>query len=291
MEWGCKIGMENMAEEVVYPLTVLVPEATSQPIDIVEGHAALRLAVVERAGLGSLGSDWDKPGLYVLLDRPESDGRWGCYVGKAPAGVRARLKNHGHNKDHWYRALLIRRDTGFGFHSGQVGWLEGRLYDAMAASPKVQLHNKNQPGDQTLQPHDLVVLEACVPPIMRVLRLLGHDPLVSGPHEKSKTTAPTAATKKKQHWATIKHLIDAGLLTPGTELVSTNGVWPATAVVTGDGHVEYDGTPYAHPSSASKRVANGISSNGWDFWAIKTQSGLIKLSALRDEFEASGRSH
>jgi len=65
-----------MAEEVVYPLTVLVPEATSQPIDIVEGHAALRLAVVERAGLGSLGSDWDKPGLYVSwTDRsPTADG-------------------------------------------------------------------------------------------------------------------------------------------------------------------------------------------------------------------------
>jgi len=98
-------------------------------------------------------------------------------------------------------------------------------------------------------------------------------------------------TKKKQHSATIKQLIDAGLLTPGTELVSTNGVWPATAVVTANGHVEYDGTPYASPSSASKSVANGISSNGWDFWAIKTQGGLTKLSALRDEFESSSHSH
>jgi hypothetical protein len=81
-----------------------------------DAHAALRVGLVERDGASGIGEDWERPGNYVLLDFPDSDGRWGCYVGKAPGGVRSRLLNHLRTKDHWRRALLIQRDITHGFN-------------------------------------------------------------------------------------------------------------------------------------------------------------------------------
>lgn len=51
------------------PVTVLVPDTVASPIEIYEQSAALKMAIVERAGVGALGTEWDQPGLYILLDR------------------------------------------------------------------------------------------------------------------------------------------------------------------------------------------------------------------------------
>ena len=56
------------------PVTVLLPDTVSLPITLYDGGAALRMAIVERAGVQALTPDWDRPGVYVLLDRHESDG-------------------------------------------------------------------------------------------------------------------------------------------------------------------------------------------------------------------------
>jgi hypothetical protein len=40
----------------------------------------------------------DCPGVYILLDPSGADGSWGCYFGKAPAGIRSRLRDHLRNK-------------------------------------------------------------------------------------------------------------------------------------------------------------------------------------------------
>jgi hypothetical protein len=106
------------------PLTVLLPDTAGEPIIMFASHAALRLALVERDAASQVGEGWDKPGVYLLLDLPAEDGTWGCYVGKAPAGVRSRLLSHLRTKDHWRRALLVQRDTTHGFNSAQVAWLE-----------------------------------------------------------------------------------------------------------------------------------------------------------------------
>lgn len=98
--------------------------------------------------------------MYVLLDRHEPDGTWGAYVGKAPAGVRSRLLTHVAKKEHWNRALLVSRDTTFGFNSAQVGRLEGRLYDLLKAAGDVSLHNGLRPSDETLPPHERLALVA-----------------------------------------------------------------------------------------------------------------------------------
>jgi hypothetical protein len=269
----------RMSEEKVLPLIVLVPESGRQPIEVRDERAALRFAVVERNNLKSLGKEWDKPGLYLLLDRPGDDGTFGCYVGKAPAGVRARLRSHARAKEHWYRAVLIRRNTYDGFHSAQVGWLEGRLYDLLAAAADVRLHNGNRPSDETLPAHDRANLETYILPIERVLYAIGH--YVGTP-----TVALAKPPKPRESYdATLKSLVDAGLIAAGTPMVSTNTRWPAKGIIHADGTLEHDGKRYTNPSPAATAACNGIQANGWTMWAVEMPDGTMKtLAAFRSEY-------
>jgi len=267
------------------PITVLIPETASSPVVIYDQTAALRLAVVERNHVHKLGSEWDVPGVYVLLDPSVSDGTFSVYVGKAaPGGMRQRLISHSAKKDHWRRALLIRRDTAHGFDSAQIGWLEGRLYDLFAASELATLHNRYRPSDETLPSYERIVLEASSTPIQRVLRLLGHivqppQAVVLGKPGKQPPAGPV-----KHHEETLRDLLGAGLLQPGMNLVSTNGAWPAEAEVTATGLV-YQGQMYTSPSGAA-RVVKGGAANGWRFWAVKTESGEVTLFDLRQQLQA-----
>lgn len=259
------------------PLTVLVPEDASGCIEIYDQHAALKIAIVEREGAHLVGDEWDAPGAYVLLDRHDADEQWGVYAGKAPAGVRTRLRDHLRNKDHWYRALLVRRDTTLGFNSAQIGWLEGRLYDLFDVATDAVLHNGNRPSDETLPPYDQQMLEMVILPVRRVLRMIGHDPLTADDNP-----PPKAVSRTKQHYGIkLPQRIETGVLQPGARLVSTNGAWPASATVTTAAEIEYAGATYVSPSSAAGAVKDGAA-NGWDFWAVETNSGKVALSVLRE---------
>jgi hypothetical protein len=259
------------------PITVLVPENIGAPVEIYDQHAALKLAVVERDGVGALGEEWDDPGVYVLIDRHGPDGTWGAYAGKAPAGIRARLGAHLRNKDHWYRAVLVRRDTTFGFNSAQVGFLEGRLYDLLQAAEDARLHNANRPSDETLPPYDRQMLELVVLPVARVMRLLGHDPATA---DDSPAPAGRARRTSRFFGITLAELVEAGLLEEGSALVSANGAWPASATVVAGGSIEMDGTVYPTPSAAAAAVKDGPA-NGWAFWAVETAGGRTTLATLR----------
>lgn len=259
------------------PFTVVIPDSSSGAIEIFDQHAALKIAVVDRACAHLLSDEWDTPGVYLLLDRHDHEGAWGCYVGKAPAGIRARLSSHHRNKDHWYRAVLVRRDTTFGFNSAQVGWLEGRLYDMLKAAEYAELHNGNRPSDETLPPYDRQMLEMVILPVRRLLGLIGHD--VASPDD---TRASVAKPKRSNRFfgIALSQVIDAGLLEVGTTLMSTNGAWPATCTVLEGGEIDFEGTRYPTPSAAACAVKNGPA-NGWDFWAVMTDSGRVTLATLR----------
>jgi hypothetical protein len=261
------------------PITVLIPETGELPIEVYDQHAALRLAVVDRAGAHLLSDEWDVPGIYLLLDRHDPDGRWGVYVGKAPAGIRSRLGSHLRNKDHWYRAVLVRRDTTFGFNSAQVGWLEGRVYDLMTTAEDARLHNGNRPSDESLPPYDRQMLEMVVLPIQRILRLLGHDPATAD----DAAAAPRAKRTSRFFGITLTQIIAAGLLAEGAPLVSSNGAWPASATVGPQGSVLYDGTSYPSPSAAACAVKNGPA-NGWAFWTVDDGTGRTTLATLRARY-------
>lgn len=261
------------------PLTVLVGDNTASPIEIFDQYAALHLAVVERSGALDIGEGWDGPGVYVLVDRISEDGSWGAYVGKAPAGVKARIKQHLKHKDHWERALLIRRDTTNGFTSAQVGWLEGRIYDLLDASLDAELHNHQKPGDNSLPAYDIQMLELAIMPISRVLRLLGYDTSTADDQ------IPEEPGRANRFFGiTIPQLIEGGLISAGQGLVSTNGAWPALATLNGDGTVQYNGASYPSLSAASGAAKDGGASNGWEFWAVQTENGKVPLATLRARY-------
>lgn len=261
------------------PLTVLLPESVSDPVEMYDPHAALRMAVIERDGVAGLGVEWDCPGVYVLLDPIDAEGTYGAYVGKAPSGLRSRMPDHVRKKDHWRRALLVARDTTYGFHSAHVGWLEGRLYDLLDAAEFARLANGNRPRDETLPAYERATLETCMVPIQRVLRLLGYNPETPS----DTPAAPGAPRRRTSRFFGIEvtALIASGHLTPGTRLVSTNGVYPASAKVLDDGRIEFNGDPYDTPSAAASAAKDGKAANGWDFWAVEDTAGRTTLGTLR----------
>ncbi|BDO43149.1 hypothetical protein [Cellulomonas sp. NTE-D12] len=266
---------------------VLLPETVADPVVIYDQSAALRFAVVERAGITRLGVEWDQPGTYILLDPHDSEGAFGTYVGKAaPGGVRSRLMSHIKTKDHWTRVVIIQRDTTHGFNSAQVGWLEGRLYDLMQSSEFARLHNGNRPGDETLPLFERNMLEQAVPPIRRLLRLLGYD---AAPADDSSAILDGRRSQqpsgKRHYGVALADMITAGALSVGTPLVSTNGAWPARAVVVADG-VEFAGITYPNPSTAATVVKLGGAANGWAFWAVEEPSGKVPLATVRARYLA-----
>lgn len=266
------------------PFTVLVPSDGMSPIEVFDQHAALKMAVVERTGASVLSDEWDAPGVYLLVDRHGADGTWGVYVGKAPAGIKARLGSHLRNKDHWYRAVLIRRDTTYGFNSAQIGWLEGRLHDLLVAAEDAQLHNANRPSDETLPPYDRQMLELVVVPVARLLRLIGHDPMTT-----DDATSPSTQRSSRFYGISLAQIVDSGLLEVGSQLVSTNGAWPASAIVRDGGQIEVADVVYATPSAAATAVKDGPA-NGWDFWSVHSPSGRVSLATLRANYLLASKS-
>jgi hypothetical protein len=100
------------------------------------------------------------------------------------------------------------------------------------------------------------MLEASVLPISRILRLIGYDPATAD-DTGTITTVTRPRRTSRFYGITLKQIVAAGLLNPGTPVVSTNGAWPASGVITADGCVEVNGTAYDAPSAAAVAVKNG----------------------------------
>ncbi|KAB8192557.1 hypothetical protein FH608_023920 [Nonomuraea phyllanthi] len=137
-------------------------------------HKVAGMLVVDRDYAIRTPEDWNVPGVYLLMDRPDAEGRWGAYVGKATtSGLRKRVLEQ-LERGHWYRALLIRSEGGHQLHSGEAAWLEGKLYDGLADAAQVDLHNRNRPRDLTLSDEDETSLVEYLQAVPWTLRLLGH---------------------------------------------------------------------------------------------------------------------
>src|SRR3712207_2347259 len=101
----------------------------------------------------------------------------------------------------------------------------------------------------------------------RVLRLLGYD--TESPDDQV-AARPAARTRSNRFYGiTVQQLLDAGLLTAGETLTSTNSVYPATAALGSSGEVQYNGTAHPSPSNAARVVKGGLHVNGWEFWAVE----------------------
>lgn len=274
-----------MTMDTRLPFTVLLPDSWHEPLEIHDQMTALCMAIVEKDCVKHLDASWDRPGLYVLLDTPNPAGGFGVYVGKAPSGVRSRLSNHERGKA-WGRALLIRRDTGVGLSSAQVGWLEGDLYELLSACPRAVLSNSQKPGDDTLPPYELRILESFRDPINRVLRLLGYNTSTADEEIQQVASARAPRRTPKFYGVSLEDLLNAGLVAVGDTLVSMQALYPATASVGEGGTVVLNGTSYPKPSAAAVAV-RGKETNGWDFWAVKGPTASHRLSAIRKRYQDS----
>lgn len=158
-------------------LVVSLPEELDNPIKIRAKHKVAGMLLLDRDHASCLDRGWNVPGAYVLLDRPDAGGRWGAYVGKATnPGLRHRVLQQLKDRDHWYRALLIRYESNDDetLNSSEAGWLEGELYNCLESSVLVDLHNRSRPQDPTLSDDDEASLFDYLLPIESVLHLIGH---------------------------------------------------------------------------------------------------------------------
>ncbi len=259
------------------PVTALLAAEAAQPVVIFDGNAALRMAIVDRASVRGLGDSWDAPGVYRLLDPVDLDGAWRAYVGKAPAGIRERIRQHVRGKDHWHRALLVLRDTTHGWHSGQVGWLEGRLYDLLDGAAKVTIHNANRPQDETLPSYDRAALEAAVTPISAVLRFLG----CSTDAEDDEPDATIGRRSPRQYNVSLRDLIQAGALHAGEHVVTVRFGISEHATLQSDGTLLVGTAGFPTVSAAGSHLLGGKPINGWDLWAVERDASNVPLATIR----------
>ncbi|MDF5758795.1 hypothetical protein [Spongiactinospora sp. TRM90649] len=273
------------------PFRVLMPDGLEGLIEVVFEYPGLRMAVVERDLAGKLDRSWQAAGVYFLLDRPDALGRWGAYVGMAaPGDLRARLRSHLHKREHWYRAVLVRRNSSDdGFHTGQAGWLEGHLYDILAGADTVRLNNRNRPRDLTISAHDQASMRIYIPPILACLRLLGHelshrelvDDVPTPPAPEPAKSEPVA---KRRSSIEVSDLLSAELLSPGAALIPKSRKHTERAAINADGTIRFREKNWPTLSGPA-RALTGHQQNGWEFWRVDTPEGSLPISALRDRLE------
>ncbi|HEX7948878.1 MAG TPA: hypothetical protein VF494_00910 [Candidatus Limnocylindrales bacterium] len=274
-----------MKSEEASPFTTLIPQSPIDPIVVYNDQAALRMAIVDKEAITLLDAAWEKPGLYLLLYPIGPDGLFEIYVGKASTGgLRSRMLTHKNVKPGWIRALLITRDTTYGYNSAHVGWLEGRLLSLVKAAARTKIVNGNQPGAENLPAFDRATLELAIGPIRQVMRLLGYS------LEPEDEQAPVkVAGPKHYHGVKVTDLIAAGLLAPGNMLEFTwTGFTDKHATVTPDGRLDLDGVPYTTPSAAGTAIRGGAV-NGWEYWAVRdANKDLVSLAELRSKLPKTG---
>ena len=86
---------------------------------------------------------------------------------------------------------------------------------------------------------------------------------------------------KAQDWVRLKHLMDAGMLAAGDELLATHRDFSGVeATVTADGGIELNGKLFGTPSGAGDYLRKKPT-NGWYFWSLADGR---RLRDVRAEF-------
>lgn len=87
---------------------------------------------------------------------------------------------------------------------------------------------------------------------------------------------------KAGDWVELKHLLEAGLLAPGDNLIATHRDFKGIeATLAADGAIILDGKRYTSPSAAG-RALRKRATNGWYFWAVADGR---RLRDVRTEFQ------
>lgn len=245
----------------VQPVTFYVPSSSAEPVEVKVVHSGLRMVLVNRESVRLLDDSWAVLGVYFLLGPAEDQDpdRYRAYVGEVgKRTLLTRIKEHVGGKEWWSRSLLI-ASASDDFNSAEIGWLEGRLYDVLLNSVAARVENRGRPGDDSLAAQDRDVLERYVEPIMAALRACGTSPDTAD--QKPLAGLPG---KKQVYRESVKDLIDAGLLKPGTQLKPLRKGLSQTALVLADGNLQVGGTVYSAVSPAARAVSGKKAEPGWD---------------------------
>ncbi|AOS62609.1 restriction system modified-DNA reader domain-containing protein [Actinoalloteichus hymeniacidonis] len=270
------------------PVNVQIPSDAEAPViaDFVE-HA-LRVAYVNRAHLSAMpASDWDVPGVYVLLT---DDGSGHVYVGQARR-MRTRLSRHnGNEKLPWRRAVAVKRDTTDGFNTAEIGYLEGRVSAEVAALDDVTAVEGRSSGDETLPKHMMLSLDSFVKSILAALRLANVNTTRPNPETEpeDRPVVSDGIVSRATFAVKFGDLVSSGLLRAGETLFLKQGGTEAQASVTADGEIVVHKVAYKSPSSAAAKALGLQSSNGWVTWRVGSLTGPT-LDALRQELLAQQR--
>lgn len=81
----------------------------------------------------------------------------------------------------------------------------------------------------------------------------------------------------------LSDLIGAGLLRVGEE-VSFRRSPDTVAVVTESGGLRYNEKEYRSPSMAGRAATDGVATNGWVAWYVRSNTGQESLASLRATF-------
>jgi len=254
-----------------------VPATSAEPVELSVAYSPLRMVLVGRDAVRRLDDGWKQVGIYFLLGPSSHPERYRVYVGEV--GKRTlllRLKEHAAGKSWWNRALLVTSDRP-DFHSAAIGWLEGRLYDALNNALLADVENSGKPGDNSLAASDQGALEYhVVHPIMAALRACGIS------LDTADQKPPPKGRKRRHYTESVVDLIDAGLLQPGTVLQPLRDKLTQTATVLGDGRLQVGTASYESVSAAAKAVSGKQAEPGWEFWrAPSGDGGFVSLFELR----------
>lgn len=246
-------------------------------MEVMVKHSGLRMVLVSRESVGLLDASWSVLGVYFLVGPAADPDRFCAYVGEVgKRTLLTRIKEHASGKDWWSRALLIASDSD-AFHSAEIGWLEGRLYDVLNNAVAAEVMNKGRPGDDSINPRDRGVLERYVEPIMAALRACGAPPDTA-----DQKPQPRSRPKKTYYRESVKDLIDANLLKPGTRLRPLRKQLTTTALVLDDGSLQVGERVFGAVSPAAQAASGNKSEPGWDFWGAPSgDGGFVALFELR----------
>lgn len=260
----------------IQPVVFYVPTSASLPVEVKVAHSGLRMVLVNRESIAYLDDWWKVLGVYFLLGPAESASRYSAYVGEVGRrDLLMRLKEHATQKEWWSRALLIASASGE-FNSAEIGWLEGRLYDVLKNAVAADVMNKGRPGDDSIGAWDRGVLEKYVEPITAALRACGAPP-------DTPDQAPVPGGRRRTVYReSVKDLLEAGLLKPGTHLHPLRESLSTTASVLDDGRLQIVSESFNSVSAAAQHVSGNKSEPGWEFWGSPSgDGGLVSLFDLR----------
>ncbi len=125
-------------------------------------------------------------------------------------------------------------------------------------------------------------------PLIRQVREI----LISASPAESEPTLPPVVEPtpqpKRRRLATLRDLVEQGIVKPGTKFYAKRKGKEYTATVTAASGLSWRGKEFTSPSAAAKAAAKTSAEDGWFFWKLKDpQSGeLIPIAELR--FQLTG---